>query len=327
MMARSVLVTGASGFVGRALVAALATDDRFRVRAAYRTAPVSAPAGVEALATGEIDAPQGWNVALQGINAVVHTVARTHVMRETEADALTSYRQINVLGTLSLARAAAAAGVKRFVFLSSIKVNGEATPIGRPFTEADAPAPLDAYGISKLEAERALSVLADETGLEVVVLRPPLIYGPGIKGNLERLTRLVARGVPLPLGAIRNQRSMIGLDNLCSAIMASLSQEAAVGRTYLVADGHDISTPELIRLIGAAMGKSPSLWAVPVALLHLAGGLTGRADEVRRLTGSLQVDAGLISRELGWQPETSVEAGLRAMVAAQSKKSPSSSLR
>ena len=327
-MAQPVLVTGASGFVGRALVAALAADERFRVRAAYRTAPVLAPVGVEVAVAGEIDAAHGWNVALEGADAVVHTVARTHVLHETEADALAAYRRINVEGTLNLARAAAAAGVKRFVFLSSIKVNGEATPIGQSFGEADAPAPLDAYGVSKHEAEQALADLARSAGLEVVVLRPPLIYGPGVKGNLERLIRLVARGVPLPLGAVRNQRSMVGLDNLCSAIMTCLSHEAAAGRTYLVADGHDVSTPELIRVIGAAMGKKPSLWPVPVALLHLAGGLTGRANEVRRLTGSLQVDAGLISRELGWRPETSIEAGLRSMVEAQlSKKSPSSSFR
>lgn len=324
--AQTVLVTGASGFVGRAVVRALAADRRFACRAAYRQQPgKEAPAGAEILVTGDITDGGGWNEALAGADAVVHTVARAHILHETANDALAAYRRINVEGTLALARRAAAVGVKRFVFLSSIKVNGEATPADRPFTEDDTPAPLDAYGISKLEAEQGLVAIARETGLEVVVLRPPLIYGPGVKGNLERLMRLVARGIPIPLGAVRNQRSMIGLDNLCAAILACLTQPEAAGRTYLVADGHDLATPELIRIIAAAMRKKARLWPLPPALLRLAGRLAGRTGEVERLTGSLRVDASRITRELGWRPETSVEAGLGAMVAAYGSKKPASS--
>lgn len=325
---QTVVVTGASGFVGQAVVAALAADRRFVCRAAYRRSAEGAPAGAAALVAGDITDGAGWDAVLTGADAVVHTVARTHVLHETETDALGAYRRANVEGTLRLARLAAAAGASRFVFLSSIKVNGETTPVDRPFTEEDAPAPLDAYGVSKLEAEQGLAAFARDAGLEVVVLRPPLIYGPGVKGNLDRLMRLVARRMPLPLGAVRNKRSMIGLDNLCSAIIACLTQDAAAGRTYLVADGHDLSTPALISIIAQAMDERARLWPVPVALLELAGRLAGRRGEVERLTGSLRVDASRIARELGWRPETGVAAGLEAMVAAQlSKKSPSSSLR
>lgn len=308
-----VAVTGASGFVGRALVEALAGDERFSCRARYRSPP-SFQVPAEIFVAGDV--AESWDAALRGADMVVHTIARTHVLRETAPDALAEYRRVNVAGTTMLARRAAEAGVRRFVFLSSIKVNGESTPADRPFRETDAPAPIDAYGVSKLEAERALQALAEETGLEVVVLRPPLVYGPGVKGNLARLMRLVRARFPLPLGAVRNRRSMVGLDNLVSAIIACLVAQNAAGQTYLVSDQHDLSTAELVALMARSMEHRANLWPVPLLLLRLAGRLAGRSDEVQRLVGSLRVDSSRLSDELGWAPHVPVEEGIRRMVAA-----------
>jgi nucleoside-diphosphate-sugar epimerase len=300
----TVLVTGANGFVGHALCAALAAAGRGVRRAGRR---VDASAG--AVAVGDIGPDTDWSTALDGASCVVHLAARTHVLHETAADALAAYRRINVAGTERLARAAAARGARRFVFLSSVKVNGDATS-ARPYTEEDAPHPEDAYGISKTEAERALAGIAAETGLEITVLRPPLVYGPGVKGNFLRLTRLVARGVPLPLGAIDNRRSFIYLGNLVDAIMQALDAPRAAGRTYLAADGEDLSTPALVRAIAAALGVKPRLAPFPLALLKIATTLVGRRAEFARVAASLQVDGSRIRRELDWRPPYTVAQGL-----------------
>ena len=264
--------------------------------------------------TGDLAEAPRLEEALWGADIVVHTAARAHVIKEHAADPLAAFRAINVTGTMNLARAAAAAGVPRFVYLSSIGVNGKSTPIDRPFTEADPPAPKDAYGLSKLEAERALWALCETSGLQAVMLRPPLVYGPGAKGNLLRLMQLVALGVPLPFGAIRNKRSMIGLGNLVTAIIAVLDHPAAIGNTFLVSDQNDISTPELLRALGDRMRRPMRLWPAPVGLLHAAGSLAGRRPEAERLTGSLRIDADPISRALGWRPTVPLEDGLRQMV-------------
>jgi len=301
----AVLVTGASGFIGRALCDVLAASGR-RVRKAVR---MPAPGFPGAVAVGDIGIDTDWRAALEGVSGVVHLAARTHVLRETATNPLAEYRRINVSGTERLARSAAACGVRRLVFLSSVKVNGERTT-GRPCTEGDTPRPEDAYGVSKWEAEQALSRIAAGTGLEVVVLRPPLVYGPGVKGNFLRLMNLVARGVPLPLGAVANRRSFIYTGNLAGAIVQALDAPQAAGRTYLVSDGEDVSTPDLVRALARALGVKPRLLSLPLAALGLGATLAGKRAEFARLTGSLQVDSSRIRQELGWEPRFSLTQGL-----------------
>jgi nucleoside-diphosphate-sugar epimerase len=301
----AVLVTGASGFIGRALCDVLAASGR-RVRKAVRM-PVPGLSG--AVAVGDIGLDTGWRAALEGVSGVVHLAARTHVLRETATDPLAEYRRINVSGTERLAHSAAACGVRRLVFLSSVKVNGERTK-EHPFTEDGAPRPEDAYGVSKWEAEQALSRIAAGTGLEVVVLRPPLVYGPDVKGNFLRLMNLVARGVPLPLGAVANRRSFIYTGNLAGAIVQALDAPQAAGRTYLVSDGEDVSTPDLVRALARALGVRPRLLSLPLAALGLGATLAGKRAEFERLTGSLQVDSSRIRRELDWRPPFTLAQGL-----------------
>ena len=301
----AVLVTGASGFIGRALCDVLAASGR-RVRKAVR---MPAPGFPGAVAVGDIGIDTDWRAALEGVSGVVHLAARTHVLRGTAPDPLAEYRRINVSGTERLARSAAACGVRRLVFLSSVKVNGERTT-GRPCTEGDTPRPEDAYGVSKWEAEQALSRIAAGTGLEVVVLRPPLVYGPGVKGNFLRLMNLVARGVPLPLGAVDNRRSFIYTGNLAGAIVKALDAPQAADKTYLVSDGEDVSTPDLVRALARALGVKPRLLSLPLAALSLGATLAGKRAEFARLTGSLQVDSSRIRQELGWEPRFSLTQGL-----------------
>ncbi len=301
----TVLVTGANGFIGRTLCDVLAASGR-RVRKAMR---IPVPRLPDAVAVGDIGADTDWRTALEGVSGVVHLAARTHVLRETATDPLAEYRKINVSGTERLARSAAAGGVRRLVFVSSVKVNGERTG-ERPYSEDDTPRPEDAYGVSKLEAEQALSRIAAETGLELVVLRPPLVYGPDVKGNFLRLMHLVARGAPLPFGAIDNRRSFIYTDNLADAIVKTLSAPRAAGRTYLVSDGEDVSTPDLVRGLALALGVKPRLLSLPLAALGFAATLAGKRGEFARLAGSLQVDSSRLRRELGWQPPFTLAQGL-----------------
>ncbi|MBI3044327.1 MAG: SDR family oxidoreductase [Betaproteobacteria bacterium] len=300
----TVLVTGANGFVGRALCAVLAASDRgFR-----RTVRAPHPDFPGAVAVGEVGPDTDWRAALDGVHCVVHLVSRTHVLRETAADPLAEYRRINVEGTLRLARQAGAAGVRRLVFVSSVKVNGEATAI--PYTEDDAPRPEDAYGLTKWEAEQALARVAAETGLEVVVLRPPLVYGPGVKGNFLRLMEFVGRGVPLPLASVANLRSLVYVGNLVDAIARAIDAPQAAGRTYLVSDGEDVSTPGLVRALAQALGVKARLFPCPPAALKFAAALTGKSAEIMRLTGSLQVSTARIRDELGWRPPFTLAHGL-----------------
>jgi len=301
----TVLVTGANGFIGRALCGVLAASGR-RVRKAVRM-PV--PGLPDAVAVGDIGPDTDWRTALEGVSGVVHLAARTHVLRETATDPLAAYRKINVSGTERLARSAAAGGIRRLVIVSSVKVSGERTE-ERPFTEDGAPRPEDAYGVSKWEAEQSLSRIAAETGLEVVALRPPLVYGPGVKGNFLRLMNLVARGVPLPLGAVDNRRSLIYTGNLAGAIVKALDAPQAAGRTYLVSDGEDVSTPDLVRGLARALGVKPRLLSLPLSALDLGARLAGRRAEFVRLTSSLQVDSSRIQRELGWRPPFTLAQGL-----------------
>jgi UDP-glucose 4-epimerase len=312
-----ILVTGATGFVGTALCSRLAVQGDEVVAAARRPGangarPGDTPGAVVWANVGEVGRDTDWRDALTGVEAVVHLAARVHVMKETASDALTAFRRVNVEGTLRLAQDAAAAGVRRFVFVSTIKVNGEGRDA--PYRETDVPAPEDAYAVSKWEAEQGLQRIAQETGLEVVILRPPLVYGPGVKANFMRLMQIVQSGWPLPLGAIRNRRSLLYLGNFVDAIRLCVEHPAAAGRTFLVDDGEPVSTPDLIRAVAQAMGRPARLLAVPVGLLDFVGALLGRRAAVARLTGSLWVDSSAIRSRLGWSPPYTLRQGLDATV-------------
>jgi len=313
LSAARILVTGATGFVGRALVRRLLADGR-KVRAAVRRSSAALPAAAETVLVGDIGPDTNWHTALAGVDAVVHLAARAHVIHDSSADALALYRAVNTLGALRLAEAAAAAGIRRFVFLSSVRVHGERSA-GAPFTEPSPLAATDPYGRSKAEAERGLATLAASGGLEPVILRAPLVYGPGARGNFARLVRLVASGVPLPLGAVRNRRSLIYVGNLVDAILRALDHPAAAGETFMVSDGEDVSTPELVRRIARARGRPARLVPVPLAVLRLAGALIDRADEVARLLDDLVVDSSKIRGLLGWSPVFTLDEGLRETAA------------
>jgi nucleoside-diphosphate-sugar epimerase len=303
-----ILVTGADGFVGSALCPVLNAAG-YATRRAVRRVSENDQADEQTVSVGEIDGSMDWAGALQDVEVVVHLAARTHVLRETNPDPLAAYRHVNVEGTRRLAEQAVAAGVRRLVFLSSVKVNGERTT-GRPYTEDDMPHPEDAYGTTKREAEQALRAIERKTGLEVVILRSPLVYGPGVKGNFLRLIKVVASGWPLPLASIRNRRSMIYVGNLVDAILACVRAPAVAGRIYLLSDGADMSTPELIRALARALRVTPRLVPFPPSLLMLGASLFGRRDEAVRVLGSLQVDSSRISQELGWRPPYTMEEGL-----------------
>ncbi len=309
-MKQVVLVTGANGFVGRALCVGLSRRG-YTVRAAVRELSRAIGLPGEVVQIADIEADADWSSVLAGIDAVVHLAARVHVMRDNALQPLAAFRAVNVVATERLARAAAAQGVKRFVYVSSIKVNGEGTQPGRPYTSDDVPAPTDPYGISKHEAEQALRQLAQETGLEVVIIRPVLVYGPGVKANFLSMMRWLHRGVPLPFGAINNQRSLVALDNLVDLIVTCLQHPKAPNQALLVSDGEDLSTTELLRRSAAALGRPALLIPVPVVVLRTAARLLGKADLAERLCGFLQVDIGKTRDLLGWVPPVSVDYALK----------------
>ena len=307
------LVTGANGFVGRALcVESLRRGHAVCGAVRYLgDSTCCALDRMKTVAIGMVDAVSDWRSALTGSEAVVHLAARVHIMRDEAADPLAEFRRINVEGTLNLARQAAEAGVRRFIYLSSIKVNGEQTLPGQSFTEEDLPVPLDPYGMSKYEAEEGLRKLAQKTGMEVVIIRPPLVYGPGVKANFLNMMRWLHKGVPLPLRAIDNRRSLVALDNLVDLIVTCIDHPAAANQTFLVSDGEDLSTTELLRRMGLALGRPARLIPVPVSLLTAGAALLGRRDMAQRLCGSLQVDISKARTLLGWKPPISVDEGLR----------------
>ena len=303
-----VVVTGATGFVGRALCETLS-------KAGHRVVPVvrNSAGLADEVVIGDIGPATDWCAILPGCDAVIHLAARVHAAPARDAADLPAYRQVNTEATLKLAGQAARAGVKRFVFVSTVKVNGEGS--SRPYHATDVPAPADAYAISKWEAEQGLHRIARETGLEIVVLRPPLVYGPGVRANFLQLMRAIERGCPLPLGAIENRRSLLYLGNFVDAIRICVEHPAAAGQTFLVDDGQPVSTPELVRAVARAMGRPARLLAVPAGVLELAGVLLGKRAVVARLTDSLWVDNSLIRTRLNWSPPYSMEVGLAATVA------------
>jgi nucleoside-diphosphate-sugar epimerase len=309
------LVTGANGFVGHALCAELSRRG-YQVRGAMRSEKTECACQERAVVC-EIDEMTPWAEALTRIDVVIHLAARVHVMQDNSSDPLAEFRKVNVAGTEHLARCAAANGIKRFVYVSSIKVNGEATHGSEKFTGEDIPSPQDPYGVSKCEAELALHRVSAETGLEVVIVRPSLVYGAGVKGNFAQMLKVLARGIPLPLASVDNLRSLVYVGNLVDALILCATHPAAAGQTYLISDGEDISTPDLLRQLGAAMGCPARLLPCPQALLKLAGQLTGRADQVERLLGSLRVDSGKIRRELNWSPPYTLNQGLKVTAASR----------
>ena len=284
------------------------------VTAVGRRAQDLSHAGLSSFGVGNIDGATKWSTELRGTDAVIHLAARVHVMRDTVGNPLAEFRRVNTEGTLNLARQAVLAGVKRFVFISSVKVNGEVTQPEQAFTEADVSSPQDAYGQSKHEAEQGLRQIASTSGMEVVIIRPPLVYGPGVKANFASLMRAVKRGWPLPLGAVHNQRSLVALENLVDFIVTCITHPKAANQTFLVSDGKDLSTTELVRGMAQAAGVPARLLPVPVSALQAGASLLGKGDAVQRLCGNLQVDISKARELLGWNPPFSADEGLKRAV-------------
>ena len=304
------LVTGANGFVGQYLCDELLRQGH-SVRAAVRSANLPAD-NTEVAVVGAIDGETNWADALRDVDVVIHLAARVHVMKDTAADPLAEFLKVNMQGTANLACQAAAAGVKRLVYASSIKVNGERTTEAQPFVESDEPDPQDAYATSKWWGEQTLHRVAQGSDLEIVIVRPPLVYGPDVKGNFIRLLAAVDKGIPLPLASVRNKRSLIYLGNLVDALIACASHPAAAGQTYLVRDGEDGSTSELVRQMATGLDKPARLFSMPVGLLRGLGGLSGKPESVERIVDSLRVNDDLIRNELGWKPRFTLQQGLQA---------------
>lgn len=307
----SLLVTGSSGFVGRHLLGKVAGMEDYKNGALVRSAPAQPCEGVVYHLLNDFSAITAEHEALKNVDVVIHLSSRVHVMNDTEADPLTAFRRVNVEQTLQLARSAALAGTKRFIFVSSVKVNGEGTIPGHPYRETDVPAPADPYGVSKMEAEQGLRLLAAETGLEVVIIRPVLVYGPRVKANFESMMKWLSRGVPLPFGSIRNHRSLVALDNLVDFILTCTQHPAAADQTFLVSDGEDISTTQLLQKLASALNTPARLLPVPEWMLTTGAKLLGKGALSQRLCGSLQVDITKARSLLGWNPVITVDQGLR----------------
>lgn len=310
-MPHSVFLTGASGFVGRAILDHLLATGT-PVTAALRKNARAFHVNVPIFRFESFGVGQNWQSALSGCDVVVHSAARVHVMNDAEADPLMAFRKVNVEGTLELARQAAKAGVRRFIFISSVKVNGEGATKGRPYKADDLPAPSDPYGVSKMEAEQGLRALAGSTSMEVVIIRPVLIYGPGVKANFLSMMRWLDWGVPLPFGAIDNRRSLVALDNLVDLVVICMDHPSAGNQTFLVSDGEDLSTTELLQRMARALRKPARLFPVPSWALQSVAIILGRKSLARRLFGSLQVDIEKTRSVLGWVPKVSVDDALSA---------------
>lgn len=305
-----IALTGASGFVGRCLLGEL-LEAEHQVTAVLRRQADGIDPRANVQVIDDFASSLDWEVLLNGHEVVVHCAARVHVMHDVSTDPLTEFRKVNVDGTLSFARQAAAAGVRRFIFISSIKVNGEGTPVGAPYLADAQPAPVDPYGVSKMEAEQGLRALAAETGMEVVIIRPVLVYGPGVKANFLSMMRWLHKGVPLPFGAIHNRRSLVALDNLVDLMVTCIDHPAAANQTFLVSDGEDLSTTELLRRMGVALGWPVRLLPVPSWMLEAGAAVLGKQALSQRLCGSLQVDISKTRELLNWTPPVSVDEALR----------------
>jgi len=308
----NILVTGATGFVGSALVESLVNHSPFSISVAVRDGSFPFPSAVQVFQVGDLGSDVDWSTVLQGINVVVHAAACVHIQSTKNSRSLLyQMHRVNVTGTLNLASQAQKAGVRRFIYLSTIKVNGEEMVAGTPFSADDPPAPAGSYAISKLEAEQGLQQLVRKTGLEVVIIRPPLVYGPGVKANFLAMMRWLDRGVPLPLGAIRNKRTLIALDNLVDLVTICIDHPAAADQIFLAGDDEDLSTTELLQRLANAMGKPARLFSVPTKFLELGARFLGQGATARRLCASLQIDISKTRELLDWTPPISVDEGLK----------------
>lgn len=310
----NILLTGATGFVGNRLLAKL-QDKGHLCRAAVRRPSSSVDVQTDSVVVGEVDANTDWSKAVKDIEVIVHLAARVHVMHDQADNPLVEFRKINLDGTRSLAEAAVKAGVKRFVYISTIKVNGEATK-DSPFTSQDAPSPSDPYAIAKWEAEKALQEISQESGLEVVVIRPPLVYGPGVKANFLNLIKLVRKRVPLPLAGIKNKRTLVALDNLVDLIMNCCEHPDAAGHIFLAGDDESVSTAELIAKIAGAFGQRSPAFSLSPILMAWATRLLGKQAVWHRLSESLQVDTSEAKKVMGWQPVTSMDEELKRIASS-----------
>jgi nucleoside-diphosphate-sugar epimerase len=310
----NIFLTGVTGFVGQAIAMQLAKSPNIKLSVVARTKLLRLPIVAKVYQVNNLDGDADLQDALTGIDVVIHAAARVHVMNEAEVNSLDNFRKVNVEGTLNLARQSIAAGVRRFIFISSIKVNGDSNEIGMPYTADDEPAPTDSYGMSKLEAEVGLREMALNSGMEVVIVRPPLVYGSGVRANFASMLYWISSGVPLPLGAVNNARSLVALDNLVDFVITCLKHPAAAGQTFLVSDGEDVSTSELLRRTAAAMGKTTLLLPVPVTWLKLIASLLGKREIAQRLLGSLTVDIEKNRVLLGWRPPLTLNQGLKKTV-------------
>ncbi len=306
-----ILITGASGFIGKTLCPALSIAG-YNVCAGVRRKQTGLPLNYSVIEIGDIGPHTDWQQALTGVDVVIHLAARGHIFKDPSKNPLEDFRKVNVQGTEHLARMAAKAGVKKFIFISSVKVNGEGTI--RPYKETDIPTPEDAYGVSKAEAENALKAVALQTGLPTVILRLPLVYGPGVKANFKNLIKLASLGLPLPFKNICNQRSFLYLGNLIDAITLCITHPKAIGETFLVSDAEDISTPDLMRLIASAMNKKIILFFFPTNVLNTLGILTGQKQTIKKLTDTLCVDSSKIQNLLGWKPPFTLQQGIAETV-------------
>lgn len=309
----NLLITGANGFIGRALISKLALQTNYFIRASVRKKTIQFPRQIEVFENMEASSNTNWANALRDIDVVIHLLARVHVMHDKVANPFLEYRNINVNATIALAKLAAKQGIKRFIFLSTVKVNGESTS-NKPFSEFDLPHPQDAYAISKWEAEEALKKISKDTGMELVIIRSPLVYGPNVKANFLKMIQYIKRGIPLPLGAIQNKRSLISIDNLIDFIATTISHPKAAHQTFLISDDEDISTTDLLRRIGKHIGKPARLIPLHPRILSFLFNILGRQDFGDRLLGSLEVDITKAKKLLAWSPPKTLDEGLRATV-------------
>ena len=309
-----VLLTGATGFVGQAIARQLSENARYQLLCAIRRDSGNPGGGFRTVMVGDLSGETDWSQALGGIHTVIHAAGRSQVSGASQAIALEEFRKVNLQGTLNLARQAATANVRRFIFISSVKVNGEMSQPGSPFREDDAAAPSEAYGISKWEAEVALRQVAEDTGMEYVIIRAPLVYGPGVRGNFLRMMQWASSGFPLPLGSVRNARSLVALDNLVDLIGVAIDHPAASNQIFFAADGQDLSTPALLRRLGRLLGKPARLIPVPASLIYGISALLGKRHLAHRLCGFLQVDISKSQKLLGWHPVVSLDEALQKTV-------------
>jgi len=305
------LLTGSTGFVGKSLTHKLIMEAHDLIAPVRSMEHLSKHKCLKYVEITDLQNDVDWMPVLEDIEVILHLASRVHVMKESASEPLKEFRKVNLDGTMSLARQAVKAGVKRFIFISSIKVNGEATTPDKPFTAADLPKPIDPYAISKAETEQALLELSESSGLEVVIIRPVLVYGPGVKANFRSLINYVNKGIPLPLGLIQNKRSLVALDNLVDLIITCIDHPAAVNQVFLISDGDDLSTTCLLQKVGKALDRPARLLPVPGQLIRLLATLIGKRNVSQRLLGSLQVDISKTRELLGWEPPVSVDEALK----------------